>query len=60
MRGRGGAILASEAGSEEIVRVGVDDGVMTVTLADEANRNALGQALILRVRDAIASVTFVR
>ena len=27
---------------------------MTVTLADEANRNALGQALILRVRDAIA------
>ena len=54
MRGRGGAILASEAGSEEIVRVGVDDGVMTVTLADEANRNALGQALILRVRDAIA------
>ena len=46
--------MASEAASEEIVRVAVERGVMTVTLADEANRNALGQALIARVRDAIA------
>ncbi|MEM9174526.1 MAG: enoyl-CoA hydratase-related protein [Myxococcota bacterium] len=46
--------MSSEAGSEEIVRVAVERGVMTVTLADDANRNALGQALVGQVRAAIA------
>jgi len=36
------------------VRVEVERGVMTVTLADVANRNALGAALMQGVHDAIA------
>lgn len=46
--------MSSEAGSGEIVRVEVARGVMTVTLADLANRNALGVDLVGRVREAIA------
>ena len=46
--------MPSEAGSEEVVRVEIERGVMTVTLADQANRNALGSDLVGRVRDALA------
>ena len=49
-----GARACREAGSGEIVRVEVARGVMTVTLADLANRNALGADLVGRVREAIA------
>jgi len=38
---------------DEIVRVDAQDGVMTVTLADVGNRNALGSALVAAVGDAL-------
>jgi methylglutaconyl-CoA hydratase len=40
----------------EPVRIRVERGVMTATLADEASRNALGAALIRGLLDAIAAV----
>jgi len=40
-------------GSDEIVRVAVERGVMTVTLADVDNRNALGSALVAAVGAAL-------
>ena len=36
------------------VRTEIQDGVMTVTLADVENRNALGGALVGGLRDALA------
>ena len=38
---------------DEIVRVDAQAGVMTVTLADVDNRNALGSALVAAVGDAL-------
>jgi methylglutaconyl-CoA hydratase len=37
------------------VQVKIEGGVMTATLVDEANRNALGGALVQGLRDAIAA-----
>jgi methylglutaconyl-CoA hydratase len=37
----------------EVVKVAVNRGVMTATLADVENRNALGSALVAGLRDAI-------
>ena len=37
------------------VQVEVEGGVMTATLVDEANRNALGGALVQGLRDAVAA-----
>jgi methylglutaconyl-CoA hydratase len=38
-----------------VVKVAVDAGVMTVTLADVENRNALGPELVAGLRDALAT-----
>jgi methylglutaconyl-CoA hydratase len=46
--------MANE-GSEPAVRVAIADGVATLTLADEANRNALSRAVVGGLLDALAA-----